>query len=172
MRLIVAADKNWAIGKENQLLVHLPGDMKYFKEKTLGTVVIMGRSTLESLPGGNPLPERVNIVISRNSAYQKEGCIMASSVEDAVEKAEKAAAEREGEAAEVMVIGGASIYRQMLGHCDICYVTKIDAAFPADAYFPDLDQDPEFEMVWESPVQEEKGFSYRFTEYKRKRQKE
>lgn len=166
MKLIVAVDKNWAIGRENRLLVHLPGDLKYFKERTLGKVVIMGRSTLESLPGGKPLPGRTNVVISRNPDYQKEGCIMAASIEEAVEKARQAAAAEGKEDGEIMVMGGASIYKQMLPYCDTCYVTKIDAAFPADVYFPNLDQDPDFQLVWESPLQEEGGFSYRFTEYK------
>lgn len=188
MELIVAVDENWAIGRENQLLVHLPGDLKYFKERTMGKVVIMGRSTLESLPGGKPLPGRTNLVISRNRQYRKDGCIIVSSIEEAVAKAEEITSAADFSSAPAIepstgslsgsllgpkngtavVMGGASIYRQMLLYCDICYVTKIEKAFPADVYFPNLDQDPNFELVWESPRQEEKGISYRFTEYRRR----
>ena len=161
MKLIVAVDKNWAIGKDNGLLVHLPGDLKYFKERTFGKVVIMGRATLESLPGAKPLPKRINIVISRNAAYKKEGCIMVSSVEEAVARTAEFPQD------DVIVMGGASIYQQMLPYCDTCYVTKLNKAFPADKYFPDLDQDPKFQVVWQSPPQEENGISYQFLEYKR-----
>ena len=108
MKLIVATEKNWGIGKENQLLAHLPGDLKYFKEKTTGKVVIMGRKTLQSLPGGRPLPKRTNVVVSRNPEFQPEGCVMAPTTEEAVKKALALAGE--GGSDDLMVIGGASIY--------------------------------------------------------------
>ena len=166
MKLIVATEKNWGIGKDNQLLAHLPGDLKYFKEKTTGKVVIMGRKTLESLPGGRPLPKRTNVVISRNPDFQPEGCIMAATTEEAVKKALVLAGE--GGSDDLMVMGGASIYEQLLPQSDTCYVTRIDAAFASDCSFPNLDEDPEFTKVWESPVQEENGVTYRFTEYRRR----
>ena len=166
MKLIVATEKNWGIGKDNQLLAHLPGDLKYFKEKTTGKVVIMGRKTLQSLPGGRPLPKRTNVVVSRNPEFQPEGCVMASTTEEAVKKALLLAGE--GGSDDLMVMGGASIYEQMLPKCDTCYVTRIDAAFASDCSFPNLDEDPEFTKVWESPVQEENGVTYRFTEYRRR----
>ena len=166
MKLIVATEKNWGIGKDNQLLVHLPGDLKYFKEKTIGKVVIMGRKTLQSLPGGRPLPKRTNVVVSRNPEFQPEGCVMASTTEEAVKKALVLAGE--GGSDDLMVIGGASIYEQLLPQSDTCYVTRIDAAFASDCSFPNLDEDPEFTKVWESPVQEENGVTYRFTEYRRR----
>ena len=165
MKLIVATEKNWGIGRDNQLLVHLPGDLKYFKEKTTGKVVIMGRKTLESLPGGRPLPKRTNIVISRNPDFRPEGCIVAASAEEAVKKAQALAGEGGGD--QIMVMGGASIYEQLLPLCDTCYVTRIDAELASDCRIPDLDEDPDFEKVWESPVQEENGVTYRFTEYRR-----
>lgn len=167
MKLIVATEKNWGIGKDNQLLVHLPGDLKYFKEKTIGKVVIMGRKTLQSLPGGRPLPKRTNVVVSRNPEFQPEGCVMASTTEEAVKKALVLAGE--GGSDDLMVIGGASIYEQLLPQSDTCYVTRIDAAFASDCSFPNLDEDPEFTKVWESPVQEENGVTYRFTEYRRRK---
>ncbi len=167
MKLIVATEKNWGIGKDNQLLIHLPGDLKYFKEKTTGKVVIMGRKTLQSLPGGRPLPKRTNVVVSRNPEFQPEGCVMASTTEEAVKKALVLAGE--GGSDDLMVLGGASIYEQLLPQSDTCYVTRIDAAFASDCSFPNLDEDPEFTKVWESPVQEENGVTYRFTEYRRRK---
>lgn len=165
MKLIVATEKNWGIGKDNQLLVHLPGDLKYFKERTLGKVVIMGRKTLESLPDARPLPKRTNIVISRNPDFKPEGCVMASSCEEAAKKALVLAGA--GGSDDVIVMGGASIYEQMLPDCDTCYVTRLEQAFDADCSFRNLDQDPDFEVVWESPAQEENGVRYRFVEYRR-----
>ena len=164
MKLIVAVEKNWGIGKDNGLLVHLPGDLKYFKERTMGKTVVMGRKTRESLPGGRPLPKRTNIVITRNDQFEKEGCLVAKTVEEAVALAKEASG---GSTEDVMVMGGESIYRQMLPLCDTCYITKINKAFDADAFFPDLDADPEFQVVWESEEQEENGVTYRFIEYKR-----
>lgn len=136
MKLIVAVDKNWAIGKNNKLMWSIPADMKFFRETTQGNVVIMGRKTLESFPQGQPLKNRVNIVISRKPDYQVKGAVVVHSVEEAVEESKK----YEGE---VFVIGGESIYRAMLPYCDTALVTKIDHAFDADTYFPSLDQDDE-----------------------------
>jgi len=164
MKLIVAVEKNWGIGKDNGLLVHLPGDLKYFKERTTGKTVVMGRKTLESLPGGRPLPKRTNIVITRSEDFEKEGCLIAHTVEEAVKMAAEVSSEN---TEDVMVMGGESIYRQMLPMCDTCYITKINKTFDADAFFPNLDEDPQFEVVWESEEQEENGVTYRFLEYKR-----
>lgn len=164
MKLIVATEKNWGIGKENALLVHLPGDLKFFKEQTTGKVIILGRKTLETFPGGKPLPKRTNVVISGNPDFAKEGCIMASSVEDAVRKATELSSGDDN----IVVCGGASIYEQMLPMCDICIVTRMEQVFEADRFFPDLDSKPEFEKVWESQPQTENGVTYRFVEYRRK----
>lgn len=165
MKLIVATEKNWGIGKENALLVHLPGDLKFFKEQTTGKVIILGRKTLETFPGGKPLPKRTNVVISGNPDFAKEGCIMASSVEDAVRKATELSS---GDDDNIVVCGGASIYEQMLPMCDTCIVTRMEQVFEADRFFPDLDSNPEFEKVWESQPQTENGVTYRFVEYRRK----
>ena len=112
MRLIVAVDKNWAIGKDNKLMWSIPGDMKFFRETTKGNVIIMGRKTLESFPQGQPLGNRVNIVITRNPDYKVKGAVVVHSVEEALEEAAK----HEGEP---YVIGGESIYRAMLKYCDV-----------------------------------------------------
>jgi dihydrofolate reductase len=161
MKEIVAVDKNWGIGKDGDLLIHLPGDMKFFREKTMGKVVVMGRSTLESLPNGKPLPGRKNIVLSRNPDFEAE-CPACRSEEQLLRELAEMPEE------EVFVIGGAQIYRTLLPYCDTVYVTRIDSAFPADTHFTDLDQCDDWELVRESEPCAEKGVTYRFTEYKRK----
>lgn len=166
MNLIVATEKNWGIGREGRLLVHLPGDLRYFKEKTAGKVVIMGRKTLESLPGGKPLPQRVNIVISHDPSFSPDGCVTAGSCEEAAAKARMLAG-AQGEDG-IFVIGGEAIYRQMLALCDTCYVTRMEQALDADRFFPDLDRDPAFTVAWESTPTEENGIRYRFVTYVRK----
>ena len=118
MNIIVNADKNWAIGKNNSLLVRIPADMKYFRQMTEGNIVVMGRKTLESFPQGRPLANRVNIVISHNPDYQVKDAIVVHSVEEAMQECKK-------HKGEVFVIGGESIYRAMLPYCNIAYVTRM-----------------------------------------------
>lgn len=185
MKAIVAVDKNWGIGKDGDLLFHLPGDLKYFRETTKDAIIIIGRKTLESFPDGKPLPDRTNVVITRNEDYQAEDCIICHSAEEAVviaqaldledsfagdERADvKNDAIADSSASQkIYVCGGGEIYRMMLPWCDQILVTKIDADMEADTYFPDLDEDPEFEMTWESAPMEDKGISYIFTEYDRR----
>lgn len=160
MNLIVAVDKNWAIGKDNKLLVSIPADMKFFRETTKGNVVVMGRKTLESFPQGQPLQKRVNIVISKNKDYQVKGAVVVHSIEEAVEEAKK----YEGD---IYVIGGESIYRAMLPYCQMALVTKIDHAYEADTYFPNLDEDPEWELTGETEEQTYFDLEYVFTKYER-----
>lgn len=160
MNAIVVVDRNWAIGREGNLLVHLPGELKYYREKTLGNVIVVGRKTLESFPGGRPLPERTNIVMTSNPQYEAEGCIICRSVEETMKTLEKYDDDK------VFIAGGAEIYRQFMEKCSAFYVTKIYESFEADRYFPNLDE-MGFKLVWESPIQEEKGISYRFTKYVR-----
>lgn len=160
MKIIVAVDKNWAIGKDNKLLVSIPADMKFFRETTQGNVVVMGRKTLESFPQGQPLQKRVNIVISRNKDYQVKGAVVVHSIEEAMEEAKK----YEGE---IFVIGGESIYRAMLPYCQTALVTKIDHAYEADTYFPNLDEDPEWELTGETEEQTYFDLEYVFRKYER-----
>lgn len=160
MNAIVVVDNNWAIGRNGDLLVHLPGDLKYYKEKTTGNVIVVGRKTLESFPGGKPLPNRTNIVITRNPDYEADGCIICSSKEETLKKLEEYDTEK------VFIAGGAEIYRQFMDDCDEFYVTKIYESFEADRYFPNLDE-LGFKVIWESPFQEEKGIKYRFLRYAR-----
>ena len=123
MNIIVAADKNWGIGRNNELLVSIPADMKMFREETTGKVVVMGRKTLESFPNGLPLKNRTNIVITGNRDYQVKGAVIVHSIEEALKEVEKYPAE------DVYCIGGDSIYKQMLPYCDTAHVTKIDFAY-------------------------------------------
>ena len=162
MKLIVAVDKNWAIGKNNKLMWSIPADMKFFRETTQGNVIIMGRKTLESFPQGQPLKNRVNIVITKNKDYKAKGAIVVHSVEEAVREAKK----QEGD---IFVIGGESIYRAMLSYCDTAYITKIDHAYDADTYFPNLDADKEWRMTKISEEQTCFNLEYYFTVYEREK---
>ena len=161
MKLIVAADRNWAIGKNNKLMWSIPADMKFFRETTQGNVVIMGRKTLESFPQGQPLKNRVNIVITRNPSYKVKDAVVVHSVEEAIEESRK----YDGD---VFVIGGGSIYRAMLPYCDTALVTRIDYAYEADTWFPNLDEDEEWELTDEGEEQTCFDLEYAFTRYERK----
>ena len=160
MNAIVVVDKNWGIGINGGLLTHLPGDLKYFKEKTLGKTIVMGRKTLESFPGKKPLPGRTNIVITRDKSYEARDCIICHSMEETLERLRKCGSE------DIFISGGAEIYKEFMELCDVFYVTKIDESFEADRYFPNLDE-MGLEVSWESEVQQEKGHSYRFLKYVR-----
>ncbi|MDD3169442.1 MAG: dihydrofolate reductase [Eubacteriales bacterium] len=162
MKTIVAVDNNWGIGKEGCLLVHLPGDLKYFKEKTAGKVVVMGRTTFESLPGKKALKDRVNIVLSRNPDFEPEGCIKCKSMGELFQTLENYDME------DVFIIGGEDIYRQFSPYCSGHLVTKINAVFDADKYLENLDLRSDLVLVSESEAQIENGVEYCFTEYKRK----
>ena len=161
MKLIVAADRNWAIGKNNKLMWSIPADMKFFRETTQGNVVIMGRKTLESFPQGQPLKNRVNIVITRNPSYKVKDAVVVHSVEEAIEESRKYDED-------VFVIGGESIYRAMLPYCDTALVTRIDYAYEADTWFPNLDEDEEWELTDEGEEQTCFDLEYAFTRYERK----
>lgn len=161
MNLIVAVDKNWAIGLNNQLLVSIPADMRFFREETTGKVVVLGRKTLSTFPGGKPLKGRTNIVISRDKNYKVDDAIVVHSIEEALEECKKYKSE------DVYVIGGATIYEQMLPYCDIAHVTKIDFSYNADTYFPNLDDMPEWKIVEESEEQTYYDLEYTFYKYKK-----
>ncbi len=161
MKTIVAVDNNWGIGKDGDLLLRLPGDMKYFRKETFGKVVVMGRTTFESLPGKKPLKDRINIVLSRNPDFQVD-CIQCKSMGELFKILENYDME------DVLIIGGEAIYRQFLPYCSGHLVTKINGTFDADKHFENLDQREDLELVWESEVQNDNGVEYRFTEYRRK----
>lgn len=161
MNLIVAVDKNWAIGAGNKLLVSIPQDMKFFRETTKGKVVAMGRKTLESFPGGQPLKNRVNIVMTTDKAYSANGIVLVHSLEEMLCELKKYPSE------DIYVIGGETIYRQLLPHCDRAYITRIDHAYDADTYFPNLDEDPQWKMTKTSEEQTYFDLEYTFTVYER-----
>lgn len=128
MNLIVAVDKNWAIGYKNDLLVKIPADQRFFREETTGKVVIMGRKTLESFPQKQPLKNRKNIVITKDRNYKVKDAVVVHSIEEALKEVEGVPTE------DVYVIGGATIYEQMMQYCDVAHVTKIDYAYQADTF--------------------------------------
>ena len=161
MNLIVAVDKNWAIGLGNKLLVSIPADMKFFRQTTTGKVVVMGRKTLESFPGGQPLKNRTNIVITRDQNYKVKDGIVVSTIEEAVEELKKYKEE------DIFVIGGESIYRQMLPYCKTAFVTKIDHAYDADTFFPNLDEMEDWKLTGISEEQTYFDLEYVFTIYER-----
>ena len=160
MNIIVAVDKNWAIGKENKLLVSIPADMKFFRSTTTGKVVVMGRKTLESFPNGLPLKNRTNIVLTKDKNYKVKDAIIVHSIEEALEELKNYASE------DVYVID--SIYAQMLPYCDTAHVTKIDFGYEADAWFPNLDENEEWKIAEESEEQTYFNLEYSCVKYVRK----
>ena len=162
MNLIVAADSRWGIGKNGGLLADLPTDMKYFREHTRDKVVVMGRKTLESLPGKKGLPKRVNFVLTSNPDFEAERCTVVHSEDELWE------AVSEYEPDDVFLIGGATLYNRFYKYCDKLYVTKIDADLGADTFIVDFDGDSDFEIISESEPVTENGLTYRFVIYKKK----
>jgi len=161
LSIIAAVGENDEIGGRNNLLWRLPADLRRFKELTVGHAVVMGRKTFESLPNG-PLPDRQNVVLSRNTNFTHENCIIFSSLADALIKLSSEN--------EVYIIGGGQLYRQALPYADKLYLTRVHAGFPeADAFFPGVDW-----MNWEKineerhPADEKNGYSFTFYEYERK----
>ena len=163
MNLIAAVDKNWAIGLNNKLLVQIPDDMKFFRQTTTGKVVVMGRKTLESFPNGLPLKNRTNIVLTKDKNYRVKDAQMVYSLEELLEELEKYPSE------DIYVIGGESIYRQLLDHCDVAHITKIEYAYEADAWFPNLDELPEWEITADSEEQTYFDVEYYFYKYEKKK---
>ena len=161
MNIIVAADSNWGIGKNNQLLVSIPADMKMFRQETTGKVVVMGRKTLESFPNGLPLKNRTNIVLTGNKNYKANGAIIVHTIEELLEEIKKYPSD------EFYCIGGDSVYKQLLPYCDTAHVTKIDFAYEADSHFPNLDEMPEWKITAESEEQTYFDLEYTFVKYER-----
>ena len=162
MKAILAADKNWGIGYNNHLLVSIPSDMKFFRQTTTGKVVVIGRKTLESFSNGMPLKNRTNIVLTANQDYQVKDAVIVHSEDELMEELKKYDAD------DIYVIGGESVYRMMLPYCDTVYVTKIDRAFQADTFFPNLDEMDEWVMTEESEEQTCFDLEFCFTKYERR----
>ena len=162
MNIIVAVDKNWAIGKDNKLLVSIPADMKMFRQETTGKVVVMGRKTLESFPGGLPLKNRTNIVLTGNRDFKVKDAIVVHTIEELLEEIAKYPSDQ------VYCIGGDSVYKQLLPYCDTAHITKIDFAYEADRYFPNLDEMPEWKVTARSEEQTYFDLEYEVVKYERK----
>ena len=158
IRAIVAVDEKWGIGKKNDLLFHLPEEMKFFRQKTLNSTVCMGYNTLLSFPGGKPLPKRENIVICPESV-NRDDLICVHTMEDMLAELKK----RSGD---IFVIGGATFYHTMLYYCEEVLVTKVAADGGAEVFFDNLDKDPRFTCVYESEPVKSSEYSIKFTTYK------
>ena len=158
MKAIVAVDANWAIGAQGDLLFSLPTDMRRFRSLTMGGTVILGRKTLDSFPGGKPLPRRRNIVVTRNTHLAVEGAELVASPAEALELAK--------DDEEIWVIGGGSVYTALLSRCERVFLTKVDSAAPeVDTFFPNLDKLPNWKVESISEPVVENGLTYRFIEY-------
>ena len=162
MNLIANVDINWAIGKNNQLLVKIPADMKFFRETTTGKVVVMGRKTLESFPNGQPLKNRTNIVLTHDRNYRVADAIVVYSMDELHEELKKYPSE------DIYIIGGESIYRQLVDECDVAHITMVDYAYDADAHFPNLDEKPEWRITQDSEEQTYFDLIHHFYKYEKK----
>lgn len=161
MNAIVAVDSNWAIGNKGQLLIRIPADQKRFREITTGGVVVLGRKTMDTFPGRKPLPNRTNIILSTNPEYKVDDAIVVHSIEQLIEELKSYPSES------IYIIGGDSVYKQMLPYCDKVYVTKIDRKYEADAYFPNLDKDPDWHVVNTSEEQVIFDTTYTYIDYEK-----
>ena len=156
MTAIVCVSRSWGIGRDGALLFRISADLKRFKALTVGKTVILGRKTLDTFPGGKPLKDRRNIVLSR-----RELDIPGAEISHSFEEAAALGGD------DAIVIGGASVYMALLSRCDRVYVTKVDAAPDADSFFPNLDDNPDWRVASESEVFEENGLKFRFVDYVR-----
>lgn len=158
MDMIAAVDRNWALGRGGDQFIYIPEDLKRFKALTTGHPVILGRKTLAALPGGRPLPGRRNLVLSTDPTFAPQGAevfhdlagLLAAAPEDA------------------FVIGGGSVYRALLPHCQTVYLTKLDAAWPADTWFPNLDGDAAWAVQSTGAPLEHQGVGFRYVTYRRR----
>ena len=158
MRAIFNCDRRWGIGRNNDLLFSMPADMKFFRETTRGRVVVMGLNTLRSFPGGKPLKNRVNVVLSPTPVEEDVVCVH--------DLNELFSAVRNYPPEDVFVVGGASVYRTLIPYCSEVLVTRVDADGDADVFVPDLDASEDFELVQESEPTEDNGYRIRFCRYR------
>ena len=158
MYAIVAADRNWGIGRDGDQLCYIPADLKRFQALTTGHAVVLGRRTLSTFPGGRPLKGRRNLILSRDPAFRPEGAEVFRDLESLLAAAP----------ADAFVIGGESVYRALLDACDTAYVTRIDAAWPADSFFPDLDRRADWYVAGAEAPLEHEGLVFRYVTYRRR----
>ena len=159
MIAIAAVDPHWNIGYEGDLLVRIPADLKRFKAMTLGKTVVMGRKTLEALPGGRPLPERENIVLSRRGIKAQPGLTACASLEELMEAVSVLSPD------DIFVIGGGEIYRLLLPHCTKAYITKLHKVYLGDAQFPNLDLLPAWNLQEKEGPFYHEGLAYSYCVY-------
>lgn len=157
MNLIVAIDNQNGIGKNNKLLAHIPTDLEYFKKKTLNKVVIMGRKTLESLPGGRPLKNRTNIILTNNMNYKVTDAIVVHSMYELFEQL------KNYDTDDIFIIGGAAIYKQFAPLCTFAYVTHMLHDFDADTFAPSFDK---WERIANFPIEEDNGYNFYWATYR------
>ncbi|WP_311486762.1 dihydrofolate reductase [uncultured Anaerococcus sp.] len=162
MKLILAVDKNWAIGLDNKMLYDLKKDLKHFKETTTGGLVIMGRKTFDSM--GRALPNRENIILTRDKDLKRDGALVFNDISEILSYVEKSPKE-------AFVIGGAEICELFLDNIDEAIITKIDKESPADTYLHNFDKDSDFEIVEESEPIDDEGKKIKFVRYIRKERK-
>ena len=160
MKLIAAVSEDWGIGKDNRLLFNIPADMRFFREMTTGKTVILGRRNLESFPGGRPLKNRTNVVLTHDRSFSCEGAVTACGIEELL-----ALPCVDGDS---FVIGGESVYRQLLPYCDTCYITKVFERCECDRFMVDLDSSDEWRLASETEKQEDNGHIISFCVYKRR----
>lgn len=168
MKLVVAVDESWGIGYRGELLAHVRADLRNFARLTTGRTVVLGSKTLATFPGGRPLKNRTNIILSRRTDYAPEGALVAHSRDELLDMVKTMDDE-------IFVIGGASVYELLLPYCDTAYVTKFKKTYAADAFFANLDTDPDWECVEVGEAQisdastdSEGGLEFNFCKYKRK----
>jgi dihydrofolate reductase len=159
MKLIAAVDMDWGMGRDGQMLVHLPADLKRFREITLGKVVVMGRKTFESLPK-RPLPGRINIVLTRNRPHDYENIISAGSIKELYNVLGRYKSD------DIYIIGGQSVFSEMLEKCDTALITRIEGIYDADVFFPDLDIKKNWVMTSRSDTVIDGGINTHYLEYK------
>ena len=162
MKFLVTADNNGAIGRGEQPLVTIPAVQQGFLKETQGKVVVMGRKTLEGLPGGQPLGKRINVVLSENPSYKIKGAVVCHSIAETMEYLKQFSED------DIYVIGGEEIYREFLPYCDVAHVTKIDHEYLADAFFPDLDREQDWVVTADSEEQTYFDLEYTFLRYERR----
>lgn len=166
MQLIVAVDSNWGIGNGSKLLVRIPEDQKFFREVTMGNVVVLGRKTLAEFPGGLPLKGRKNIILSRDDNFTVKDAVVVHSKEELMEEL------KQYNSNEVFIIGGESIYNMLYEYCDTAHVTKIHYSYQADKHFPNLDEDENWKVVEDSEEHTYFDLEYYFYKYENQNPRE
>ena len=160
MKCIAAGDKNWAIGFKGKLLVSIPNDQKMFRAETTGKVVVLGRKTLETFPGGLPLKNRTNVILTHDQSYSAGDAVIVHNDEELFSFLSDFPSD------DIYIIGGESVYRKYIGYCDTAIITKIDQNYESDAFFPNLDEDENWVMTAESEEMTYFSVEYTFREYK------